>query len=73
MLKQIQGQVTYHVKHRVSNPRRSTKIRVDDVNFVCAGSRTDNGQNKNITGEIINIDGGQRLAWQTPDIINTKE
>ena len=26
-----------------------------------------------ITGEIINIDGGQRLAWQTPDIINTKE
>ena len=30
-------------------------------------------KNKNITGEIINIDGGQRLAWQTPDIINTKE
>ena len=29
--------------------------------------------NDNITGEIINIDGGQRLAWQTPDIINTKE
>ncbi len=30
-------------------------------------------ENKSITGEIINIDGGQRLAWQTPDIINTKE
>ena len=29
--------------------------------------------NKNITGEIINIDSGQRLAWNTPDIINTKE
>ena len=29
--------------------------------------------NKNITGEIINVDSGQRLAWQTPDIINTKE
>ena len=29
--------------------------------------------NDNITGEIINIDGGQRLAWQTPDIINTVE
>ena len=29
--------------------------------------------NDNITGEIINIDGGQRLAWQTPDIINSKE
>ena len=30
-------------------------------------------ENKNITGEIINNDSGQRLAWQTPDIINTKE
>ena len=30
-------------------------------------------ENKSITGEIINIDSGQRLAWQTPDIINTKE
>ena len=29
--------------------------------------------NDNITGEIINIDGGQRLAWKTPDIINSKE
>ena len=30
-------------------------------------------ESKSITGEIINIDSGQRLAWQTPDIINTKE
>ena len=30
-------------------------------------------ENKNITGEIINIDSGQRLAWNTPDIINIKE
>ena len=30
-------------------------------------------KNNNITGEIINIDSGQRLAWDTPDIINTKE
>ncbi len=30
-------------------------------------------ESESITGEIINIDGGQRLAWQTPDIINTKE
>ena len=29
--------------------------------------------NSNITGQIINVDSGQRLAWQTPDIINTKE
>jgi NAD(P)-dependent dehydrogenase (short-subunit alcohol dehydrogenase family) len=30
-------------------------------------------KNENITGEIINIDSGQRLAWHTPDIINVKE
>jgi NAD(P)-dependent dehydrogenase (short-subunit alcohol dehydrogenase family) len=29
--------------------------------------------NDNITGQIISVDGGQSLAWQTPDIINTKE
>ena len=46
VLKQIQGQLTYHVEHRVNNPRRSTKIRVNDVNFVCAGSRTGNAPKK---------------------------
>ena len=30
-------------------------------------------ENENITGEIINIDSGQRLAWNTPDIIKVKE
>jgi len=29
--------------------------------------------NNNITGQIINVDSGQRLAWKTPDIINIKE
>jgi len=29
--------------------------------------------NNNITGQIINVDSGQRLAWKTPDIVNTKE
>ena len=29
--------------------------------------------NNNITGQIINVDSGQRLAWETPDIINSKE
>ena len=29
--------------------------------------------NNNITGQMINVDSGQRLAWQTPDIINSKE
>ena len=30
-------------------------------------------KNDNITGEIINVDSGQRLAWLTPDIINVRE
>ena len=29
--------------------------------------------NDNITGQIINVDSGQRLSWKTPDIINAKE
>ena len=29
--------------------------------------------NDSVTGQIISVDGGQSLAWQTPDIINTKE
>ena len=29
--------------------------------------------NDNITGQIISVDGGQSLAWKTPDIINIKE
>ena len=30
-------------------------------------------ENDNITGQIVNVDSGQRLAWLTPDIINSKE
>ena len=37
----------------------------DGINFLI--------RNDNITGQIINIDSGQRLAWRTPDIINLKE
>ena len=29
--------------------------------------------NDSVTGQIISVDGGQSLAWQTPDIINTQE
>ena len=29
--------------------------------------------NNKVTGKIISVDGGQSLAWKTPDIINTKE
>ena len=30
-------------------------------------------KNKSITGQVLAIDGGQSLNWQTPDIIGTKE
>ena len=30
-------------------------------------------ENDNITGQIINVDSGQRIAWLTPDMINSKE
>ena len=30
-------------------------------------------KNDNVTGQIISVDSGQSLAWETPDIINTKE
>ena len=43
-----------------------------DLKSVCDGIKF-LIKNDNITGEIINIDSGQRLAWKTPDIINTKE
>ena len=30
-------------------------------------------KNRSITGQVIAVDSGQSLNWQTPDIINTKE
>ena len=30
-------------------------------------------ENDSITGQIVSVDGGQSLAWKTPDIINNKE
>ena len=52
---------------------KSTPLRKKvDLDNICNGVRFFI-ENKSITGEIINIDSGQRLAWQTPDIINTKE
>tara|TARA_B100000989_G_scaffold26904_1_gene17363 strand:- start:425 stop:808 length:384 start_codon:yes stop_codon:yes gene_type:complete len=43
-----------------------------DLDNICEGVKF-LIKNNNITGEIINIDSGQRLAWKTPDIINVKE
>ena len=52
---------------------RSTLLRKKvDLDNICNGVKFLIA-NKNITGEVINIDSGQRLAWKTPDIINTKE
>ena len=30
-------------------------------------------KNKSITGQVISVDSGQSLNWQTPDIIKVKE
>ena len=30
-------------------------------------------ENKSITGQVLAVDSGQNLNWQTPDIIGTKE
>ena len=30
-------------------------------------------KNSSITGQVIAIDSGQSLNWQTPDIVNAKE
>ena len=49
----------------------NTKKKVDTKNVSSAVKFLIN--NDNITGQIINVDSGQRLAWKTPDIINTKE
>ena len=52
---------------------KSTLLRKKvDLDNICNGVKFFI-ENKSITGETINIDSGQRLAWQTPDIINTKE
>ncbi len=43
-----------------------------DLNNICDGVKFII-KNDSVTGEIINIDSGQRLAWRTPDIISIKE
>ncbi len=67
-LKNIRQSEAHFKKQWKSTPLRK-KVELDDI---CNGVRFFI-ENKSITGEIINIDSGQRLAWQTPDIINIKE
>ena len=58
-----------HFKKQWKSVLLNKKVNLDNicntVKFLIA--------NDNITGEIINVDSGQRLAWLTPDIINLKE
>ena len=58
-----------HFKKQWKSTLLSKKVNLDNI---CNGVRF-LIESENITGEIINIDSGQRLVWQTPDIINTKE
>ena len=43
-----------------------------DLNNICASVKYFI-ENNTITGQIINVDSGQSLAWKTPDIIQSKE
>ena len=58
-----------HFKKQWKSVLLKKKVRLENV---CEGVKF-LIKNDNITGEIINIDSGQRLAWNTPDIINIKE
>ena len=58
-----------HFKKQWKSVLLKKKVRLENV---CEGVKF-LIKNDNITGEIINIDSGQRLAWNTPDIINVKE
>ena len=49
----------------------NTKKKVDPIN-VCKTVKYFI-DNDNITGQIVSVDSGQSLAWETPDIVNTKE
>ena len=58
-----------HFKKQWKSVLLKKKVRLENV---CEGVKF-LIKNDNITGEIVNIDSGQRLAWNTPDIINIKE
>ena len=58
-----------HFKKQWKSVLLKKKVRLENV---CEGVKF-LIKNDNITGEVINIDSGQRLAWNTPDVINVKE
>ena len=82
MLKQIHGQVTYHVEKRVNNPKRSTRLKRDEIRFVPAGrkEKTDSGKRTSwsdvgILSEardwVVLVDLGRQLKFPA-EIANTR-
>ena len=58
----------------MGNRKRQSALALKETKKLLAFAKLNNCPTSPIQcGEIINIDSGQRLAWQTPDIINTKE
>ena len=51
------------------NREREEKV---DVNNICSLIRYFI-ENDSVTGQIMNVDSGQSLAWKTPDILKSKE
>ena len=82
VLKQIHGQVTYHVEKRVNNPKRSTRLKRDEIRFVPAGrkEKTESGKRKSwsdvgILSEardwVVLADLGRQLKFPA-EIANTR-
>ena len=62
-------QTETHFKKQWKSVLLKKKVRLENV---CEGIKF-LINNDNVTGEIINIDSWQRLAWNTTDRINIKE
>ena len=59
-------------KHFKAQWKSTILKRQVDLNNICSSIKYFI-ESDSITGQIINVDSGQSLAWQTPDIINAKE
>ncbi len=59
-------------KHFRSQWKSTILKRQVDLNDICALVKFFI-ESDSVTGQIINVDSGQSLAWKTPDIINAKE
>ena len=58
--------------HLKNNGNQYNLEKVDNLKNICNSVKF-LVENDNLTGQIINVDSGQRLAWKTPDIINSRE